>query len=103
MIKGNKPVPDDATGVDDNIFEDDLLLLSGNVALAGENFSFVPRGLKGVVSITIYDSAGRIMTRERGTGKIDVTTSGYSTGVYYYIASDQAGYRKTGKLLVKGR
>lgn len=103
MIKGNKPVPDDPTGVDDNIFEDDLLLLSGNVALAGENFSFVPRGLKGVVSITIYDSAGRIMTRERGTGKIDVTTSGYSTGVYYYIASDQAGYRKTGKLLVKGR
>lgn len=103
MIKGNKPVPDDATGVDDNIFEDDLLLLSGNVALAGENFSFIPRGLKGVVSITIYDSAGRIMTRERGTGKIDVTTSGYSTGVYYYIASDQAGYRKTGKLLVKGR
>lgn len=103
MIKGNKPVPDDATGVDDNIFEDDLLLLSGNVALAGENFSFVPRGLKGVVSITIYDSAGRIMTRERGTGKIDVTTSGYSTGVYYYIASDEARYRKTGKLLVKGR
>ena len=104
MIKGNKPVPDDdATGVSDNMFENELLLPSGNVAVAGENFSFLPRGLKGAVSITIYDSAGRIMARERAAGRIDVATSGYSTGVYYYIASDEAGYRKTGKLLVKGR
>lgn len=103
MIKGTKPVPDDATGVDDNMSEDDLLLLSGNVVMAGERFSFVPRGLEGAVSITLYDSAGRMMTRESGTGRIDISTSGYPTGVYYYIASDQAGYRKTGKLLVKGR
>jgi PKD repeat protein len=103
MIKGTKPVPDDATGVDDNMSEDDLLLLSGNVVMAGERFSFVSRGLEGIVSITLYDSAGRMMTRERGTGRIDISTSGYTTGVYYYIASDQAGYRKTGKLLVKGR
>lgn len=103
MIKGTKPVPDDATGVDDNMSEDDLLLLSGNVVMAGERFSFVSRGLEGAVSITLYDSAGRMMTRERGTGRIDVSTSGYPAGVYYYIASDQAGYRKTGKLLVKGR
>ena len=103
MIKGNKPVLDDATGVDDSMAEDDLLLLPGNVVLAGEKFSFVPRGLEGVVSIMVYDSAGRLMTKERGTGRIDVPTSGYTTGVYYYIASDQAGYRKTGKLLVKGR
>ena len=103
MIKGTKPVPDDATGVDDNMSEDDLLLLSGNVVMAGERFSFVPRGLEGAVSITLYDSAGRMMARESGIGRIDVSTSGYPAGVYYYIASDQAGYRKTGKLLVKGR
>ena len=103
MIKGTKLVPDDATGVDDNMSEDDLLLLSGNVVMAGERFSFVPRGLEGAVSITLYDSAGRMMTRESGTSRIDISTSGYTTGVYYYIASDQAGYRKTGKLLVKGR
>lgn len=103
MIQGNKPVPDDATGIDGNVFGSDLLLLPGNVAVAGEVFSFVPRGLDGNVSVIVYDSGGRVVARGNGSERIDIPTAGYSTGVYYYMASAPGGYRKTGKLLVKGR
>jgi hypothetical protein len=34
-------------------------------------------------------------------GRLDINTTGYATGIYFYLATDEAGFQKTGKLLVK--
>jgi hypothetical protein len=102
MIKGNKPVPEIPTGVagyDAN--ERDLLLLPGCVVAAGEALAFVPNMLEGNVSVVVYDSKGSVVSRGAGTNEIVIVTAGFVPGVYYYMATDSAGYKKTGKLLVK--
>ena len=100
MIKGSKPVPD-ATSVDAMVSGKELLLESGNVVAAGESFRFVARDLEGDVSLVIYDAKGNVVLSAVGQSEIEVNTAGYGAGVYFYMATDAAGFKKTGKLLVK--
>ena len=102
MIKGNKPVPENTTGAAGNVAnERDLLLLPGCVINAGEALIFVPEMLEGNVSVVVYDSKGNAVARGASAEKIVIETSGFASGVYFYMANDEAGYKETGKLLVK--
>jgi hypothetical protein len=100
MIKGSKPVPD-ATSVDAAIGGKELLLTSGNVVAVGESFRFVARDLVGDVSLVVYDAKGSVLHSTVANGEIEVPTACYTPGVYFYMATDAAGFKKTGKLLVK--
>lgn len=100
MINGQMPVPE--TSVDKHLAADkELLLINGNVVVAGDSFIFEPRGLTGSVNIVIYDSKGTVMLDTSATDRLEVSTAGYPPAVYFYMAVDAAGFRKTGKLLVK--
>ena len=100
MIKGSKPVPD-ATSVDAAVGGKELLLASGNVVAVGENFRFVARDLDGDVSLVVYDAKGNVTYSAVAQSEFEVSTAGYSAGIYFYMATDAAGFKKTGKLLVK--
>ena len=100
MIKGRKPVPD-ATSVAAVMQGKELLLTSGNVVSAGESFRFAPRDLEGDVSLVVYDAKGNMVHSAVAQGEMEVCTAGYEAGVYFYMATDAEGYKKTGKLLVK--
>ena len=95
------PEPDD-TGVAENAFDEhDLVLLPGNVVNVGKAFTFVPKMLEGNVTVVVYDAKGNVVARGVGSKGIVVETAGFVPGVHFYMAADEAGYRKTGKLLVK--
>jgi hypothetical protein len=100
MIKGSKPVPD-ATSVDAVMSGKELLLESGNVVAAGESFRFVARDLEGDVSLVVYDAKGYVVHSAVAQREFEVSTVGYSAGIYFYMATDAAGFKKTGKLLIK--
>ena len=100
MIKGSKPVPD-ATSIDAVVQGKELLLTSGNVVFAGESFRFVARDLEGDVSLVVYDAKGNVVHSAVAQREFEVSTVGYSAGIYFYMATDAAGFKKTGKLLVK--
>ena len=100
MIKGSKPVLD-ATSIDAVMSGKDLLLTSGNVVTIGDSFRFVARDLDGDVSLFLYDAKGNVTHSAVAQSKIEVCTAGYTPGVYFYMATDAAGFKKTGKLLVK--
>ena len=99
MIKGNKPVSD-ATSVS-TVVHGKELLLNSNVAVAGESLVFTPRNLDGNVSLLVYDAKGSVVYSTVAGGNIEVCTAGYDAGVYFYMATDEAGFQNTGKLLVK--
>ena len=100
MIKGSKPVPE-ATSVTAAVKGKDLILGNGNVVFAGDSFCFVPRDLDGEVSLTVYDAKGNVVHSAVSKNEIKVSTVGYSAGIYFFMATDAAGFKKTGKLLVK--
>ena len=99
MIKGSKSVSD-ATSVA-TIQGKELMLESGNVVTAGESFRFVQRNLEGEVTLEIYDTKVSVTYRTVSQGNIDVCTAGYRSGIYFYMATDASGFKKTGKLLIK--
>ena len=101
MIKGSKPVPESTGIAVPNGVVQDLQLISGNVIHAGEDFEFVPKGLTGNVKVSIYDSKGNIVGNGCGTESIVIKTEGYTPGVHFFMATDDAKFQKTGKLLVK--
>ena len=41
------------------------------------------------------------MAHGTGSNDIVIETVGFVPGVHFYMAADQAGYKKTGKMLVK--
>jgi hypothetical protein len=100
MIKGGKPVPD-GTSVGSTVAAKDIVLVSGNVVNAGDDFLFVPQEIEGTMEVTLYNSSGSVMYHGVSESEAAVSTAGYLPGVYFYMASDAEGYRKTGKLLVK--
>ena len=100
MIKGSKPVPD-ATSVAAVMQGKELLLTSGNVVFAGESFRFAPRDLDGDVSLVVYDAKGNVVHSAVSQSEFEVCTAGYGAGIYFYMATDATGFKKTGKLLVK--
>ena len=101
MIKGNIPVPEN-TGVIGNVADErDLMLLPGCVVNAGEAFTFVPNMLQGIVNVVVYSSKGEVVASGASANEIIVETASFVPGVYFYMAADEAGYKKTGKLLVK--
>ena len=101
MIKGTLPVPEN-TGVIGNVADErDLLLQPACVVDAGEALTFVPKQLQGSVNVVVYSSKGDVVARSANADKIVVETTGFVPGVYFYMATDEAGYKKTGKLLVK--
>ena len=100
MIKGSKPVPN-ATSIDAVVQGKELFLTSGNVVAAGESFRFVARDLEGDVSLVVYDAKGNVVHSAVAQCEFEVSTVGYSAGIYFYMATDAAGFKKTGKLLVK--
>ncbi len=100
MIKGSKPVPD-ATSINVAMQGKDLLLTSGNVVAGGESFRFAARDLDGDVSLVVYDAKGNVVCSVVAQSDFEVSTAGYSAGIYFYMATDAAGFKKTGKLLVK--
>ena len=100
MIKGSKPVPDD-TSVAPLLAGKELLLESGNVVAAGKSFVFVPRNLTGNVLLVVYDAKGNVVANVLSADRMILDTTGYAAGIYFYLATDEAGYQKTGKLLVK--
>ena len=102
MIKGAKPVPDEGTAADGPAVKSkDLLLLSGNVVNAGEPFVFVPQSLAGKVALVVYDAKGTVVNSTAFSERMEVATAGFAAGVYFYMAEDEAGYKESGKLLVK--
>ena len=100
MIKGGKPVPD-ATLVENISNVKDIILLNGNVVTVGENFIFAPTDLSGETTLHIYNSKGEVVEKIVSTGKIEINTAGYAPGVYFFMAADEVGFKKTGKLLVR--
>ncbi len=101
MIKGNKPVPD-ATGVRDVLSATkDVFLKSGNAVNAGEDFVFVPQNIDGTMQLVLYDARGNVLSKQSSADTISVSTIGYESGVYFYMLTDDSGYKKTGKLLVR--
>jgi PKD repeat protein len=100
MIKGSKPVPD-ATSTDAVMQGKELLLTSGNVVAVGESFRFAARDLDGDVSLVVYDAKGNVTYSAVAQSGFEVSTAGYSAGIYFYMSTDAAGFKKTGKLLVK--
>jgi hypothetical protein len=68
---------------------------------AGEDFVFVPREIAGSMDIKLYSSNGTVVFHAVSTAAVNVSTSGFAPGVYFYMLVDEAGYKKTGKLLVK--
>ena len=100
MIKGSKPVPD-ATSTDAVMQGKELLLTNGNVVAVGESFRFAARDLDGDVSLVVYDAKGNVTYSAVAQSEFEVSTAGYSAGIYFYMATDAAGFKKTGKLLVK--
>jgi glycosyltransferase involved in cell wall biosynthesis len=68
---------------------------------AGLNIFFVPQEIEGTMEVTLYNSSGSVMYHGVSESEAAVSTAGYLPGVYFYMASDAEGYRKTGKLLVK--
>ena len=109
MIVGSKPVPEQTenplpgqTAVDAvNSAEGGLLLLPGNVVNVGETFEFVPVALDGSITVTVYNSKGDVVGIGTNPDKVLINTAGYVPGVHFYMATDEAGYTKVGKLLVK--
>ena len=90
----------DATSVG-TVVQGKELLLDSNVAVAGECFVFTPRNLEGNVSLLVYDAKGNVVADVLSADSMSVNTAGYAAGIYFYLATDEAGYQKTGKLLVK--
>ncbi len=102
MIKGSKPVPDTETGIGNSpVFGKELLLVSGNVAKAGENFVFEARELVGNITLVVYNSSGKVVFKSSAGERISVPVNGFPAGVYFYMGTDEGGYCKAGKLLVK--
>ena len=102
MIKGSKPAPDVTTTIASDIAtERDLYLMPGCVVNAGDALTFVPHMLEGNVTVVVYDSKGRVVAHGTGSNDIVIETVGFVPGVHFYMAADQAGYKKTGKMLVK--
>ena len=102
MIKGEKAVPDEDTNIDlPSTKGKDLLLLSGNVVNKGASFVFAPQGLRGSVSLTMFDAKGKVIYSSLVGERVEVSTDSFSQGVYFYISEDEAGYKESGKLLVK--
>ena len=100
MIKGTKPVPE-GTSVSSVPHGRELLLEGGNAVHAGGRFTFVPRALEGNVQLRVYDAKGNVVASLLSGGALVVDTTGFAPGIYFYLAADEAGYQKTGKLLVK--
>ena len=102
MIRGGNPVPEIETAISDNIAKErDLMLLPGCVVNAGDVLTFVPNMLEGSVNVMVYDSKGNVVANDSDTKDIVIQTADFASGVYFYMATDEAGYKKTGKLLVK--
>lgn len=101
MIKGSKPVPEQTDVREIDVADRDLVLKSGNVVLGGQAFVFAPVGLTGNVQVIIYDAKGKILASHVSESEIRVSTAGFSPGVHFFMATDGAGFKKTGKLLVK--
>ena len=99
MIKGSKSVFE--TSVEALPLGKDVMLTSGNMVAAGEDFVFVPRGIAGCMDIKLYSSNGTVVFHAVSTAAVNVSTNGFAPGVYFYMLVDEAGYKKTGKLLVK--
>lgn len=98
MIKGSKPT----TGISaPEVTGHDLVLKSGNVVSAGEAFEFVPVGLTGKVKVVIYNSKGSVLASESSSSDMRISTAGFKPGVHFFMATDESGFKKTGKLLVK--
>ncbi len=102
MIWGDKPVPDVSTNIDDAMEKSrDLLLLPGNTVAVGQDLRFIPQNLAGSVKIKVFDAKGNVVRLERGVNKVNISTIGLNDGLYIYSATDEQGYMKTGKLLLK--
>ena len=100
MIKGSKPVPEGSGTEDAYIASHDLKLISGNSVVRGEEFIFQLNNIE-KINIEIYSSNGKMMTAKTGSSTINIPTTMFSAGVYYYMAVDNKGYKYTGKLIVK--
>ena len=100
MIKGRKAVSESTTALKISA-EKDLQLVGGNVVAVGGGFLFVPRNIEKNIILTIYNSKGEVVYSIETSGAVNVDTSGFSSGVYFYMAESTDGFKKTGKLLVK--
>ena len=106
MIMGNNPVPEESEGETETSVSDmngtrDLLLMPGNVVSTGDVLTFVPRNLSGVVEVNIFNSKGTVVLSNKSASTLKLNTAGLTPGVHFYMASDEQGYKKTGKLLIK--
>ena len=54
-----------------------------------------------IVNVVVYSSKGEVVASGASANEIIVETASFVPGVYFYMAADEAGYKKTGKLLVK--
>lgn len=106
MIMGNNPVPEESEGETETSVSDmngtrDLLLQPGNVVSTGDVLTFVPRNLSGIVEVNIFNSKGTVVLSNKSASTLKLNTAGLTPGVHFYMASDEQGYKKTGKLLIK--
>ena len=89
------------TGVDNSSANvRDLLLPSGYFVKVGDNITFVPQKLTGKVNIKLYTARGELLYSEVDEAAQTVSTAGFAQGVYFYIATDEAGFKEAGKLVI---
>lgn len=100
MIVGSKPVPE-MTAVDNvNAKIRDIIIPTGNTLKQGENLLFIPQKLTGMVSVSLYTAHGEVVYSGSDESQQVVPTDGLPQGVYFYMATDEAGFKESGKLIL---
>lgn len=100
MIKGSKPVPEGSGTEEEDIVSRDLKLVSGNSVVKGNEFIFQLCNID-KIKIEVYAPSGKMVAAQTGSSTINIPTTSFSSGVYYYMAIDNNGCKYTGKLIVK--
>ena len=92
-LRGDTPVIGERTFLAENA------AIIGSVKM-GEDFVFTLQNI-GSIDMKLYSTNGKMVASHRGSTQINIPTTGISSGVYFYMAIDDKGYKYTGKLLVK--
>ena len=101
MIVGSRPVPE-TTAVDNvNAKIRDIIIPSGCTLKQGDKLIFIPQKLTGVVNVSLYTANGDLIYYGSDEAQQVVPTDGLSQGVYFYMATDEAGFKESGKLILK--
>lgn len=98
MIKGSKEVVVSIAGQEVLDIDVDFNKLAVN---AGEAFEIYSRGLHKTVTLTLYNSGGKVMNTINipAGSRQQITTDGLPAGVYFYVCQSSE-FKKAGRLII---